>query len=301
MSQTILIDTDAGDDIDDLLAIAFALRRPELRVAAITTVSSYSARRAHLIRRLLAAAGRQDIEVAAGQELPLRALTSTQRTGPTDAYVANHAPPIDAKLEHDLLATDAVRTIIETTDRYPGELGIVTIGPLTNIACALSRRSDLAGKIQFVAAMGGELNLGRAEHNIAWDANAASIVLAAGIPVFLGTWDVTRRFTILPPEIDLLRSQNSPVCRLLGECIDLWWPHKGGKPGPVMYDLAPMLWSFDRSYFTTQAMDVCVETRGEFTCGMTIRGPGAPNADVTTDMRAEDVKALYLGTLLNVD
>ncbi|MDQ3815084.1 MAG: nucleoside hydrolase, partial [Armatimonadota bacterium] len=91
MPQPILIDTDAGDDVDDVLAIAFALLRPELDVKAITTVSPRSARRADLVKKLLHTVGRDDIPVAAGMELPLRPLTPDEREHLTRPYVTNHA------------------------------------------------------------------------------------------------------------------------------------------------------------------------------------------------------------------
>jgi purine nucleosidase/pyrimidine-specific ribonucleoside hydrolase len=91
MPQPILIDTDAGDDIDDVLSIAFALLRPELEIKAITTVTPHSARRAVLISRLLDTIGRQDIPVAPGMELPLRPLSPEERTFLMRPDVVNHA------------------------------------------------------------------------------------------------------------------------------------------------------------------------------------------------------------------
>lgn len=298
MPQSILIDTDAGDDIDDLFAIAFALLRPELTVESITTVSSLSARRALLIQRLLDSARKSAIPVAAGCELPLRPVTEAERAMVAEAYRSNHAPAGDEQAEAALAATDAVSTIIETVNRRPGEVGIVAIGPLTNIAAALVRRADLASKIPYIALMGGEVVLTRAEHNISWDPEAAAIVLSAGVPIFLGTWDVTRRFVLLPEDLEAFRKSTAPLHRMLIESLDLWWPHRGGKPGPVMYDLAPIAWSMDRSLYATQPMTIAVETQGAHTRGWTVRVPGPANADVSVDMRADDVKALYLETLL---
>jgi inosine-uridine nucleoside N-ribohydrolase len=302
MPQKILIDTDAGDDVDDVLAIAFALLRPELDIRAITTVSPGGRRRARLLRRLLHLAQREDIPVAPGMELPLRPLDDGELARLTQgAYVLNHAPatPGQEGTEDTQDTDDAVSLIIRTVQQHPGEVALVTIGPLTNIACALRRRPEIAGQIRWIACMGGEVHLPQPEHNLKWDANASSIVLSAGVPLFLGTWSVTRRFALLPEDCDLIKRHDTPLCRMLSECIDLWWPHKGGKPGPVMYDLAPLLWSFDRSYYPTEPMSVGIETRSEMAAGMTLRRPGPPNAHVSVDIRAEEIKALYLSTILS--
>jgi inosine-uridine nucleoside N-ribohydrolase len=294
MPQTILIDTDAGDDVDDVLAIAFALRRPELDIKAITTVSPYSARRAALIQKLLQLTGKSSIPVAAGMEWPLRALTDDEREFLRRPYVGNHCvfEPMAAPDE------DAVSLIIRTVEAHAGDITIVTIGPLTNIAAALCRAPEIASKIRGIALMGGEVHLPQAEHNIKWDYHASSIVFSAGIPLFMGTWSMTRRFVLMPEDCEKIKNADTPLCDFLAQCIELWWPHKGGKPGPVMYDIVPLLWSYAPDYYATEAMNIAVETKGEFTTGMTIKRPGAPNAQVSVVMRERDVKELYLQTIL---
>ena len=290
--QPIIIDTDAGDDVDDILAIAFALRRPELVVKAITTVSPLADKRAALVRKLLEIEN-QSIPVAPGHEMPLRALSSKEREQLTRPYVGNHAL-YEAQTEK----TDAVSLIIETVEKHAGEVAIVHIGPLTNTAVALSRKPEIASKIRWIAAMGGEVHLPQREHNIAWDYHAAQMVFQSGIPLFLGTWSITRRFVLTPEDCETIQNRGTQLCDFLSRCIELWWPHKGAKIGPVMYDIAPLIWSYDRSFYDTKAMTLGVETQGELTRGFTVRVPGEANANVSVDMREDDVKKLYLETVL---
>ena len=280
-----------------MLSIAFALLRPELDVKAITTVTPHSARRAALITRLLETIGRQDIPVAPGMELPLRPLSSEERTVLMKAEVVNHAvfeaPP-------DLQAsTDAVSLILRTVEENAGDIAIVTIGPLTNIACALQRKPEIAQKIRWIAMMGGEVQHPISEHNIKCDYNAAAIVFASGIPLFLGTSSITSRFVLMPEECELIHNHDTPLCQFLSHCIKLWWPLKGDRPGPVMYDIAPILWSYDRSFYPGEPMALSVETTGEFTRGMTVRREGPANVEVSVDIRAGDIKKLYLETILS--
>jgi len=299
--QKLLIDTDPGEDIDDLLALAFALQRPELEVCAITTVTQPAAGRARLVRRLLRYLDRTDIPVAAGMSFPLRPLGDAERRRQGDfRQTMNHAafaePEDPRDAPEDL---DAPGLIIRTVERHPGEVALAGIAPLTNLAVALQRRPEIAGQIAYVAMMGGETALNRVEHNVAFDPVAADLVLRAGIPLFMGTWDVTRRVVLsLADDGERLRRHRSPLCQALARAIDDWHPAQSWKPGPVLYDLFPIVHAFDRSYYSTTPQAVRVETRGEFTTGMTVLQGGAPNAEVTTGVRAAEVRELFLATLL---
>ena len=298
--QKILIDTDPGQDIDDLLAILFALQRPELDIKAITTVTMPSNKRARLVKRLLRYLDRTDIPVAAGMEFPLRQFSDEEIRNQRDpVHSMNHyafAEPEDPRDEPG--EQDAVDLIIRTVEKFPGEIGIACLAPLTNIACALRKNPGIAGKVKYIAMMGGETALNRAEHNVAFDYIAADVVLTSGIPIFMGTWDVTRRFVLSKSDCELFVKHPSPLCQAMGRAIELWHPAQSWKPGPVMYDVFPIVWSFDRSYYTTMPMSVRVETKGEFTRGMTVVSGNLPNIEVTTDMRASELRDLYLKTVL---
>lgn len=296
----ILIDTDPGQDIDDLLAIWFALRRPELEILGIATVTWPSDRRARLVKRLLRHLDRTDIPVAAGMQYPLRPLDSAERAAQHDLpRVLNHGSfaepedPADAPGD-----ADAVDLIIRTIEQHPGEVMLCCLAPLTNIATALCRRPEIAGKIQSIALMGGEVNLNRREHNIAFDYTAAAVVLHSGIPIAMGTWDVTRRFVLSMGDCRHIGAHGTPLCRAMADAIQRWHPVQSWKPGPVMYDLFPLVHAFDRSYYTTQPMTIGVETASPLTRGMTVPTAAGPTIDVTTDLRAADLRELYLSTIL---
>jgi len=300
LPQKILIDTDPGQDIDDLLALHFALLRPELEVLAITTVTQPTEGRARLVKRLLRHLGRSDIPVAAGMQLPLRAMAAEELARQGDlATTMNHAcfaepeDPRDAPGEGE-----AVDLIIRTVEAHPGEVILVCIAPLTNLACALRRAPGIAAKIKAIALMGGETALNRREHNIAFDCIAADIVLAAGVKTVMGTWDITRRVVLTTADCERFRHHPNPLHQSLATAIDRWHPVQSWKPGPVMYDLFPVVWAFDRTLYATTPMGVRVETAGELTRGMTIPvGPPA-HVEVTTGVRHEEVRALYLETVL---
>jgi purine nucleosidase/pyrimidine-specific ribonucleoside hydrolase len=298
--QKIIIDTDPGQDIDDLLALTFALRRPELDIRAITTVTQPSDKRARMVKRLLRYMDRSDIPVAAGRQFPLREVSPAKVQDPHEFLrTMNHyafAEPEDPRDQPG--KEDAVDLIIRTVEESPGEIALACIAPLTNIACALRKKPEVARKIKYIAMMGGEITLNRIEHNVAFDEIAADVVLTSGVPIFMGTWDVTRRFVLSKDDCELFRRSPSPLCQALGRAIDLWHPVQNWKPGPVMYDMFPIVWSFDRSYYTTTPKSVRIETKGEITRGMTVACGNVPNIEVTTDMRSSELRDLYLKTVL---
>lgn len=296
----ILIDTDPGQDIDDLLAIWFALRRPELEVVAITTVTHPAAGRARLVRRLLRFLDRGAIPVGVGMELPLRRVGADELNRLHDRRVSlNHAcfaEPEDPRDEPG--TTDAVDLIIRSAEAHAGELILACIAPLTNIACALRRRPDIAPRIKAIALMGGETALNRAEHNIAFDPVAADLVLGSGIPIAMGTWDVTRRFTLTPADCQRIRALGTPLGIAMADAITAWHPAQSWKPGPVMYDLFPMVWAFDRSFYEMKAMPVQIELSAGHCRGMTRVGGDGPPIEVSVDCDAARLRELYLSTIL---
>lgn len=291
----IIIDTDPGQDIDDLLAIHFALRRPELEILAITTVTWPSDQRARLVRRLLRHCGREGIPVAAGMQHPLRRLGEEERKRLHDpAWSMNHRCFAEPEEAADAAGDDGVGLIIRTLEAASGPVTLCCIAPLTNLACVLLRRPDLQERIERVLLMGGETALNRAEHNIAFDPVAADVVIGSGLPVAMGTWDVTRRF-VLSPEDLALYGDGSPLGRAMTEAIAAWHPVQNWKPGPVMYDLFPMVQAFDPSFYTLAPQQVRVAREGEGR-GLTLPGGGAA-VQVTTEVRVDALRELWRRTI----
>jgi purine nucleosidase len=298
-AQKLLIDTDPGQDIDDLLALLFALQREELDIRAITTVTYPATRRARLVKRLLRWLSREDIPVAAGMDYPLRVMSAEEITRQEDlSFTLNHAcfaEPEDSRDEVNDF--DAAGLIIRTVEAHPGEVAIACLAPLTNIACALQRNPGIAKKIAYIAMMGGEISLNRKENNVAFDAVAADVVLSSGIPIAMGTWDVTRRFVLTAEDCALFHHASSPLLQSIGQAIEAWHPAQSWKPGPVMYDVFPIIWAFRREFYQTESLPVRVETSGKYTAGMTVVTPSGAKIDVTTGIQQEELRKLYLETV----
>jgi inosine-uridine nucleoside N-ribohydrolase len=192
--RRIIIDTDPG--IDDAMAIFYALASPELEVVGLTTVfgnAHVDVCTANAIR-ILDIAGRADIPVAEGAGRPL----AMAYRGPADfVHGVNGqadiplAPP--SRAPHPL---DAAHFIIEQVLAAPGEITLVPIGPLTNVAIALLLRPDLPQHLAGIVLMGGNAFVGgnaspAAEANILNDPEAADIVFGADCPIVMCGLDVT--------------------------------------------------------------------------------------------------------------
>jgi purine nucleosidase/pyrimidine-specific ribonucleoside hydrolase len=292
----IIIDTDPGQDIDDLLAIHFALLRPELEVVAITTVTWPAADRARLVRRLLRHLGRQDIPVGAGMELPLRRVGAGELRSQQDrSATMNHACFAEPRDGRDDVHEDAAAVLARALESPGTPITLCCLAPLTNIACLLRRRPDLGARIAGINLMGGEVSLDRAEHNIAFDPVAADIVFSSGIPIRMGTWDITRRFVLDGEDLSRFAADGPPLHRALAEAIAAWHPAQSWKPGPVMYDIFPLICAFDRSCYELTDMAVQVIVSGE-RAGRTVPGAGERML-VTTGIDERRVRALYLDTV----
>ncbi len=219
MPETILIDTDPG--IDDAMALLFALKSPELKVFALTTVYGN-----HFVEittrnalRLLELAGRDDIPVARGASAPLvREYTEP----PTFVHGADGLGDAGLTAEPDSEAahTRAAQFIVEAVLSHPGEITLAPIGPLTNIAMALKLEPRIVKATKRVVLMGGAAfapgNVSPvAEANVHNDPEAAAAVFGADWDVTMVGLDVTTRIDMSRAYIHALRATRAPYAELV--------------------------------------------------------------------------------------
>jgi purine nucleosidase len=209
----LILDVDTG--IDDSLALLYAAASPEVELVAVTCVAgNVDARQvAENTLDVLELAGRGDVEVALGRETPLvRALETTPEThGPRGLGYAELP-----QATRTLSDRHAVDLLIEEARKAPGEITLVTLGPLTNLAIAVLREPELPRLLKSYALMGGAYRspgntAPTTEWNINVDPDAAKVVFSAWTtaraadpsiarPIALGL-DVTERAKILPDHV----------------------------------------------------------------------------------------------------
>ncbi len=270
----VIIDTDPG--VDDALALLLAMRSPELKIEAITPVAGNVPLELTLPNalRLVEIAGRIDIPVAAGARGPLvrRLVTATYAHGENGLGGAVFPEPTTKPVAEP--AAEYIRRIVR---KYPREVTLITLGPLTNIATALSSDPELAGMVRGLTMMGGSLSGGNitpaAEFNIYVDPEAARIVFQSGIPITMVGLDVTRKTSLTEEHVRVLEAAQNPVSQAAAKIGRNAINHnreRGFLVGPNMHDslavaafLVPTILKWKEYY-------VDVETSGELTAGETL-------------------------------
>lgn len=282
----LILDCDPGHD--DALAILLAARRAEL--VAVTAVSGNAPLEKTLRNALLTVqiAG-IDVEVHAGAAKPLLG-------------EARHAPYIHGQtgldgpelppLTRSASDVPAVRAILDAAERRD-DLWLVAVGPLTNVALALSVEPALAQRLKGISIMGGAFGPGNttatAEFNIWADPEAAQMVFESGADLVMAGLDVTHQFRMTDERVAQLRAADGQVAEFAADLLTYfsaaYLKHTGVAGGGPLHDPCAVLAVTDPELFTSARRRVAIETTGRLTRGMTVvdrRGglAGEPNATV---------------------
>jgi len=271
--KRVIIDTDPGTD--DAMAIILALNSPELKVEALTVVPGNVDGRQGLENalKIVSLAGRCDVTVAAGAQHPLNQKLITAQFWHGKNGLANvELPPTKCKADPRF----GPDLIIEMVHKYPHEITLIPVGPLTNIALAVSKDPSIAFLVKDIVIMGGSITGGNvngaAEANIYNDPEAAQIVFNAGWMVTMVGSDVGERTLITRKYLAELQSSHGPQSDFIAKIADFYLnrSEKSGYSGAAMYDPLAVGIALDPTLGTLKEMHVDVETKGEFTRGETV-------------------------------
>jgi purine nucleosidase len=285
MAIPVLVDTDPG--LDDALALLLAFRSPEWRVVAVTVVAGNVAVEIGYrnVARVLAAASpssapRVAIGAAGPRVGPLVTAThihGDDGLGGLSALREASGEPRFPEASLDGAAGDAVELLLECARRWPGELRVVTLGPLTNVAAALERDPEALRLVRDIVVMGGSVSVGgnvtsAAEFNVFVDPEAAACVLAAGLPLTMVPLDVTHQVVWPASRIARLAARTDRLGRFAHAVATagLRVGEAAGEPGLVMHDPLTVGVALDPTLVETVALPVAVETAGTLTRGMTV-------------------------------
>jgi len=270
----IILDTDPG--VDDAIAILLALRSPELKLEAITPVSGNVPLAFTLPNalRLLEIAGHPEIPVAAGAPVPLvRRLVTAAYVHGNNGLGGVEFPEPKIKPVSET-ASDLIRRIVRAN---PGEITIVAIGPLTNIATVLKVDPAIAPMIKSFVLMGGALNGGNitpaAEFNFYVDPEAARIVFDSGVPITMVGLDVTNKVLLRESQVRTLEAAQNPVSQAAGKIMraTLGRIYKTNDETVVaMHDPLTIASLIDPTVVTLRDYYVQIETSGEITAGQSV-------------------------------
>ena len=300
--RKIIIDTDPGQD--DAAAIMLAFGSPdELEVLGLCAVAgnvplSFTSRNLRIICELC---GRPDAKVYEGALKPLNRpqVTAEHVHGRTGLDGAELPEPVMEP--QDLHAVDF---IIETLRREPeGTVTLCTLGPLTNIATALAKAPDIAGRVKELVMMGGGFFEGgnitpAAEFNIYVDPDAAKTVFASGMPIVMMPLDVTHQMMTTKARVSKLALMETRPAQVLVEWLAFFERfdiEKYGSDGGPLHDPSVIAYLLKPELFSGRDCNVEIETQSELTVGMTVvdwwRVSGRPaNAKV---MRTVDADGFF--------
>ncbi|MGP2410441.1 pyrimidine-specific ribonucleoside hydrolase RihA [Yersinia sp. 2553 StPb PI] len=290
MPRSIIIDCDPGHD--DAIALILALASPELNVAAVTTCAGNQTPDKTLRNalRILTLLKRQDIPVAGGALKPLlRELIIADNVHGESGLDGPSLPDPDFAPQTD----NAVELMARILRASPHPVTLVATGPLTNIALLLAGHGALTAKIERIVIMGGAVMLGNwtaaAEFNIFVDPEAADQVFKSGIPLTMAGLDVTHQAQVMDEDIDRIRQLNNPVADVVAGLLDFFMLYhrqeRWGFQGAPLHDPCTIAWLLAPELFTSIERWVGIETRGEYTQGMTVVDyyqltDNVPNAEV---------------------
>lgn len=221
MGRAFFIDTDTASD--DAVALVIALRHPDIRVVGIGVVAGnvpldMAVQNALYTRELL---GRTDVPVHVGEAVPLRIPLETAQNVHGGDGMGDIGLPLHGRTPD---GHDAVGALLQASHDHAGELTLVTLGPLTNLARALERDPGLPTRIPRTVVMGAVADhIGNvtpaAEFNMWADPHAVEVVLASGLHLEFVGWDISRKYAVIEPALAAdLRSIGTPWAEF---CMDI--------------------------------------------------------------------------------
>lgn len=273
--RPIICDCDPGHD--DAISLILACSTKLLDILAVTTSAGNQTpdKTLNNALRILTLLERQDIPVAGGAIKPLarELIIADNVHGETGLDGPKLPDPAFTALEEN-----AVELMAEKLRQSEVSVILNPTGPLTNIALLLAAHPELHCKIDSIVLMGGAAAAGNwtpaAEFNIFVDPEAADMVFKSGIPIVMCGLDVTHEAYIVDADIERIRKIDNPVAACVAGLLDFFMIYhqdpKWGLNGAPLHDPCTIAWLLKPELFVSQACWVGIETKGEYTQGMTV-------------------------------
>lgn len=307
----ILLDVDTG--IDDALAIAYAVRSPELDVIGITTcfgnvsVDHATRNTLHVLQQL----GATGIPVAMGEAAPL--FHPSMKTYPTQFHgengLGNLTFPDPAGKP---VSTRAAAFMVDQIRRYPKQVTVICVGPLTNLAAAILQAPEIVSLVRQIIVMGGAVGVAgnrrmHAEANIYSDPEAAQLVFQSGAPITMVGLDVTLQTKLRLEDIQRWRELDTDLTRFLADMTSYYMEGYRqayrDRASCALHDPLAVAVAIDSSLVKVQPMVLQVDLEGIHSYGRTIadlrpRCTDQPNVNVCIGVDAKRFEEHFMQTLM---
>lgn len=270
--RKIILDCDPGHD--DAIAILLAAGNPNVELVGITTVAGNAEveKTTKNALQVCEIAGIANVPVFKGSGQPLIRKRETAPSIHGDSGMDGPVLPEPKKTaEHG----HAVDFIIQKLMESDGDITLVPVGPLTNIAMAMRREPAILSKIQEIVLMGGG-TFGNwtpaAEFNIFVDAEAAKVVFDSGVPITVMGLDLTHQALATREVCSRIAQIENRAGKFVSELLEFFretYLDVFGFEHPPVHDVCSVAYCIDPTVVETKRVRVDVETKGEFTYGMT--------------------------------
>ena len=290
----VILDSDLGSDVDDAFALALLLASPELEILGITLGHGQTDKRGRLACRLLHETGREDIPVAVGRPTPL--VVGHPEISEPDPRQFSWAEGFSAVEPIDAPAADF---IADQLRRHPGQITLISVGPVSNLADLLQEDPEVLQLAKRVYSMFGSFYLGyagspvpSAEWNVRADIPSARKLSSSTAPITYAGLDVTAFVKLKAEHRQALWAHRSPLTDALQTLYRLW-----GRESPILFDAVPIGMVLWPELFRTRAAHVRATAEG-FTV---IDESRPPNSRVAMSIRTDEFLERLVDRLLRQD
>ncbi|MEM6281439.1 MAG: nucleoside hydrolase [Chloroflexota bacterium] len=293
----VILDTDIGTDVDDILALTVLLNSPQAKLLAVTCVYGDVTLRAKIAMRTLQLRG-VEVPVYCGASQPLLRLKEVYWEG-------HEGGVLDGVADLEPAPGFAPHIIAQTVLENPGEIHIIAIGPLTNLALALQEAPEIAEKVAGISMMGGVirgndgLSLPIAEHNINCDPHAAHVVFSSGAPITMTPLNITVRSRLTQAHVERIDAANTDYHHMLADQIRRY-PRFARLGHTAPHDPLAVAALLHPDVVETKQVSVQVEIAGRVSAGATHakRDPKG-NVSLVTAVDVEAFETLLIEKLAN--
>ncbi|MBN2151635.1 MAG: nucleoside hydrolase [Candidatus Lokiarchaeota archaeon] len=256
------MDTDIGTDIDDSWALGLLLKSThELDFKLVTTATQDTPYRAKIVARMLEIAGRTDVSIGIGPR-------TSDKAGPQNPWVLDY----DLTSYPGTLREDGVAALVDAIMSSDGQITLVTIGPLTNVALALKQEPRIASKARVVAMLGsiragyGGQPVPVPEYNVVQDVAACEAVLTAPWEVTLAPLDTCGTVVLDGERYAALTRSTDPIVEAVIENYETWNFARGQTTRPVkssvLFDTVAVYLAIAGGLANVERVEIAVDDSG---------------------------------------